>query len=89
MKLCIRKKKKKRYVLRIIAILIIGVFCSFKLINFCSKRVSPMYFENAISEVKNLITIVINNSINQSVIDEINDSELFDVVKNLLNYKEE
>lgn len=82
MKLCIRKKKKKRYVLRIIAILIIGVFCSFKLINFCSKRVSPMYFENAISEVKNLITIVINNSINQSVIDEINDSELFDVVKN-------
>ena len=82
MKLCIRKKKKKRYVLRIIAILIIGVFCSFKLINFCSKRVSPMYFENAISEVKNLITIVINNSINHSVIDEINDSELFDVVKN-------
>lgn len=84
MRMVIRKlkKRKRNIILKIIMIVIISVFVSFKVINIFSKKVTPYYMDNACEEVKKLIVFVVNNSINEEVINKIDEEELFNITKN-------
>lgn len=76
------KKKNNYIVLKLIVIVIIGIFCSLYMIKVFSKRIAPIYLRNAENEVRKLVINVVNSSINEEILNQIDDDELFNVVKN-------
>jgi len=82
MKMIIRKKKKKHIILKLIVIIIIGIICAFVLINYFSKNIGPLFMVYAEDEIRKIITIVINDSVNNEIIEEMDDNKLFEIVKN-------
>lgn len=59
-----------------------AIICSILFIKILSNKIGPVYLDIAEKEVKKLVILVINNSINDDVINEIGNNELFDIVKN-------
>ena len=59
-----------------------AIICSILFIKILSNKIGPVYLDIAENEVKKLVILVINNSINDDVINEIGNNELFDIVKN-------
>lgn len=59
-----------------------AIICSILFIKILSNKIGPVYLNIAEKEVKKLVILVINNSINDDVINEIGNNELFDIVKN-------
>ena len=59
-----------------------AIICSIIFIKILSNKIGPVYLDIAEKEVKKLVILVINNSINDDVINEIGNNELFDIVKN-------
>jgi len=82
MRMFIRKKKKKHILLKLIVIIIIGIFCAFLLIKYFSKRINPGLMIYAEDEVTRLTTLIINNSINDEIIEEIDEDNIFEIVRN-------
>lgn len=74
--------KRNFFSLKIIAIIICAIICSIIFIKILSNKIGPIYLDIAEKEVKKLVILVINNSINDDVINEIGNNELFDIVKN-------
>lgn len=74
--------KKNFFCLKVIAIIICAIICSVIFIKVLSSKIGPVYLDIAEKEVKKLVILVINNSINDEVISEIDNNELFDIVKN-------
>lgn len=74
--------KKNFFCLKVIAIIICAIICSVIFIKVLSNKIGPVYLDIAEKEVKKLVILVINNSINDEVISEIDNNELFDIVKN-------
>ena len=82
MKMYIRRKKKKNIILKLIVIIIIAVVCSLFIINYFSKNISPFFLNYAEDEVTRFVTLVINDSINEDIIEEIDDNDLFELIRN-------
>ncbi len=59
-----------------------AIICSILFIKILSNKIGPVYLDIAEKEVKKLVILVINNSINDDVINEIGNNKLFDIVKN-------
>lgn len=78
----IRKKKKRNIILKLIVIIILGIICSFILINYFSKNISPFFLTYAEDEVTRFVTLVVNESINDEIINEMDDKNLFEIVRN-------
>lgn len=74
--------RKKNIILKIIVVIIFSIVCSIMFIRMISNKIGPVYLDIAEKEVRRLVVYVINNSINMDVINEIDDSKLFNVVKN-------
>ena len=74
--------KRNFFSLKIIAIIIWAIICSIIFIKILSNKIGPIYLDIAEKEVKKLVILVINNSINDEVINEMGNNELFDIVKN-------
>lgn len=74
--------KRNFFSLKIIAIIICAIICSIIFIKILSNKIGPIYLDIAEKEVKKLVILVINNSINDEVINEMGNNELFDIVKN-------
>lgn len=74
--------KKNFFCLKIIVIIMCAIICSIIFIKILSNKIGPVYLNIAEKEVKKLVILVINNSINDDVINEIGNNELFDIVKN-------
>ena len=74
--------KKNFFRLKIIVIIMCAIICSIIFIKILSNKIGPVYLNIAEKEVKKLVILVINNSINDDVINEIGNNELFDIVKN-------
>ena len=70
MKMVIRKKKKRNIILKLMVIIILGIICSFILINYFSKNISPFFLTYAEDEVTRFVTLVVNESINDEIINE-------------------
>lgn len=77
-----RKKLKKSNKISIILFLIIvGIFCSYIIISTYSKKINDIFFSSAESKVTQLMTLVINKSIDQEIITLIDDDNLFNVIE--------
>lgn len=74
--------KKNFFCLKIFVIIICAIICSVIFIKILSNKIGPVYLDIAEKEVKKLIILVINNSINDEIISEIGNNELFDILKN-------
>ena len=74
--------KKNYFILKLIAIIVIASICSIFLIRILSNKIGPVYLDIAEKEVKKLVILVINNSVNEEVINEIDSNQLFSIVKN-------
>lgn len=74
--------KRNFFSLKIIAIIICAIICSIIFVKILSNKIGPIYLDIAEKEVKKLVILVINNSINDEVINEMGNNELFDIVKN-------
>lgn len=74
--------KKNFFCLKIFVIIICAIICSIIFIKILSNKIGPIYLDIAEKEVKKLVILVINNSINDEVINEMGNNELFDIVKN-------
>ena len=74
--------KKNFFCLKIFVIIICAIICSVIFIKILSNKIGPVYLDIAEKEVKKLIILVINNSINDEIISEIGNNEVFDILKN-------
>ena len=74
--------KKNFFCLKIFVIIICAIICSVIFIKILSNKIGPVYLDIAEKEVKKLIILVNNNSINDEIISEIGNNELFDILKN-------
>ena len=74
--------KKNYFILKLIVIIVIASICSIFLIRILSDKIGPVYLDIAEKEVRKLVILVINNSVNEEVINEIDSNELFSIVKN-------
>ncbi len=74
--------KKNYFILKLIVIIVIASICSIFLIRILSDKIGPIYLDIAEKEVRKLVILVINNSVNEEVINEIDSNELFSIVKN-------
>ena len=81
MRMFIKKKKKKNLLLKLIVIIIVSVFCSFMLIKYYSKNISPFFMTYAEDEIRRLTTLVVNDSVNNDFFDELEDDKIYNVVK--------
>lgn len=81
MKIKIRKKKKNNFILKLIVIIIIGIFCSFWLIRYFSLHISPIFMVYAEDEIRRIITIVVNDSINNEFIEKLDNDNIFEIVR--------
>ncbi len=75
------RKKKVNKISVMIFIIIVGIFCSYKIIKMFSDRVNEGLLDYASIEVTNLMTLVINKSITDSIFDLVDNMELFTVIK--------
>ena len=82
MRMIVRKKKKSHIILKLIMIIIICVFCAFFLIKKFSNNVKPGLIIYANDEVTRLVTLIINDSINNEMIEEFDEEKIFDVIRN-------
>lgn len=82
MRMRVKKKKKKNVILKLIMIVIFSVICSFIFIRYFSKNIGPMFLIYAEDEITRITTIVINDSVNDEVIDTIDEETLFEIVRN-------
>lgn len=78
----IKKKKKGNVFLKLIMIIIVGIVCAFILINYFSKNISPFFVAYAEDEITRIITVIVNDSINNEIIESIDDSQIFEIVRN-------
>lgn len=82
MKMLIRKKKKNHLILKLIVIIIIAIFCSILLIKYFSNKINPGLMIYAEDEVTRLASLVITHSINDEFIEEIDEENIFEIVRN-------
>lgn len=82
MRMIVRKKKKKHIILKLIMMIIISVICSFMLIRYFSKNIKPGLMIYAEDEVTRITTLIINNSIKNIIIEEIDEDNIFEIVRN-------
>lgn len=84
MKMIVRKKKKKgiNLILKLVMIIIIGIFCSFMSIRYFSNNVSSFFITYAEDEITRIITVIVNDSINNEIIEGIDDSKIFEIIRN-------
>ena len=82
MRMIVRKKKKSHIILKLIMIIIICVFCAFFLIKKFSNNIKPGLIIYANDEVTRLVTLIINDSINNEMIEEFDEEKIFDVIRN-------
>lgn len=82
MKMVIRKKKNKHIILKLIVIIIIAIFCSIMLIKYFSDKINPGLMIYAEDEVTRLASLVITHSINDEFIEEIDEENIFEIVRN-------
>lgn len=77
--------KKRNIILKLIMIIIISIMLSFWVIKMFSNKIMPYYMDSAYEEVKKLVILVVNSSINEDVINEIDSDNLFSITKNSNN----
>lgn len=63
-------------------IIIIGIFCAFELIKYFSNNIKPGLIIYANDEVTRLVTLIINDSVNNEMIEELDEDKIFEVVRN-------
>lgn len=83
MKMRVRKKKNKHIILKLIMVIIIGIICAFLLTRYFSKNIKPVFMVYAEDEIRGIIILVINNSINEEIANDFTDEKLFNVEKNV------
>ena len=81
-KLKLKRKKKKSILTIITLIFILVLIASFLLINFFSKKASPILFSYAESETRKLTTLIINKAVTKQIASNMDVEELFEIVKN-------
>ena len=81
MRMFIKKKKKKNLLLKLIVIIIVSVFCSFMLIKYYSKNISPFFMTYAEDEIRRLTTLVVNDSVNNDFFNELEDEKIYNIIK--------
>lgn len=93
MKMIVRNKKKRSNILlKLLVIIIIGVMCAFLLIRYYSNNISPVFMVYAEDEIRRIISIVVNDSINNEYIDKLDNDNIFEIVRSnngdiqLVNY---
>lgn len=92
MKMNVKKKKKNHILLKLIVIIIIAIICAFLLIKYFSSKIRPFFIAYAKDEITRITTLVINDSINSDMFDELESKKIFDIEKNnkgeilLINY---
>lgn len=92
MKMNVRRKKKSNFILKLIVIIILGMLCAFLLIRYYSNNISPVFMVYAEDEIRRIITIVVNDSINNEIIDKLDNDSIFEIVRSnngdiqLVNY---
>ena len=77
-------KKRYKLVTIMLYIFIIGIIISFITIKYFSKKIEPAVTKYAISEVKRLSTLVINDSINKDIAN-MNLDNIFNIERNNAN----
>lgn len=82
MKMNVKKKRKSNILLWLIVIIIVSIFCSFMLIKYFSKNISPFFMTYAEDEIKRMTNLIINYSINNEIVEMFNDEDIFEIVKN-------
>lgn len=78
----VRKKKNSNIILKLIVIIIMGIFCAFLLVNYFSKNINPFFMTYAEDEVTRFVSLVVNESINNDIIEEFDDDKIFEIVRN-------
>jgi len=81
MKMNVKRKRKNNFILKLIVIIIIAVICSFLLIGYFSKNVAPIFMVYAEDEIRRIITIVVNDSINNEFIEKLDNDNIFEIVR--------
>jgi len=76
-----KKKSLKNNLLKLIVIIIISIFCSFILIGYYSKTISPFFMTYAEDEIRRLTTLVVNDSVNNDFFDELEDEKIYNIIK--------
>lgn len=82
MKMNVKKKRKSNILLWLIVIIIVSIFCSFMLIKYFSKNISPFFMTYAEDEIKRMTNLIINYSINNEIVEMFNDEDIFEIVRN-------
>ena len=70
------KKKKKKFLCKLIILFVISIISSVLFIKFYSEKTAPMVINYSEDEIRRLILLVINNSIGEST-DKVDTNELF------------
>jgi len=82
MNMIIKKKKKRNVLLKLIIIVIIAIISAFFLIKYFSNNITPGLMIYAEDEVTRLTTLVINDTVNNDLIEELDEDKIFEIVRN-------
>ena len=82
MKMNIKKKKKNYIILKLLIIIIVAIICAYFLIKYFSKNISPFFMTYAEDEITRLTTLIINDSVNNDLIEELDEDKIFEIIKN-------
>ena len=83
MKMNVRRKKKSNLILKLIVIILVSVFCAFALIRYYSNNISPIFMVYAEDEVSRIVSIIVNDSINNEIVEKMNGNDIFEIVRNI------
>ena len=76
------KTKKKKKPFDIIALIIfLIILCSFLILNYINKKITPAFFKYAEIETKKISNIIINEAIAQNITNKATPNEIFKVIK--------
>ena len=87
MKMNVRRKKKSNLILKLIVIILVSVFCAFALIRYYSNNISPIFMVYAEDEVSRIVSIIVNDSINNEIVEKLNSNDIFEIVRNIEGFK--
>ncbi len=76
----IKLKKKMKFTTTFLIITISVLICSFLLLQYISKKVSPSFFKYAEIETKKFSNIIINDAIASTITDKTTSGEIFEIV---------
>jgi len=76
------KRKMNNKISIIIFIILIGIFSSYMVIKYFNEKIVPVYLDYAESEVKKILTLIVNKAVTKQMAEDMDVDLIFDVIKN-------